>query len=348
VKSLTKNEKLLLYGLAKYPQLNDGQLSKKLRLKHSTVTSIRRRLRESGYFRIMKVPMLQNLGCEMLVVIYTNFNPVIPLEERIKVTKKTIEVFEEIFFSAGEQEKGFSLSMAKNYAQIGKINDIRTETFGKLNLLDGEYPREVVFPFEISKIPRFLDFSHALKNHFGIEEKDEKMEENYFEICEREHLSNMEKNVYWGLIKYPDLSDKAMAEKLSISRTTVSRLRKRFEGKKLMKKMIMPNLKKLGFEILAFYHIKLNPAIDMENMENRILNSDSVIFMARRKFEIVLLSIYANYDEYKADKTKKMQFLKENGVIAENPLIRTYSLNKMAVIKDFDFAPIVKKLLIEK
>ena len=104
---LTNKEKLMLYGLAKYPKLTDKSLSEKLGLKHSTVTSIRRRLRENEYFRTLNIPRLQNMGCKMLVVIYTNFSPLIPLEERVKIKGKTIEVFDEIFFSTGEQDKGF-------------------------------------------------------------------------------------------------------------------------------------------------------------------------------------------------------------------------------------------------
>ena len=156
---LTKKEKLMLYGLAKYPQLTDKELSDKLDLKHSTVTSIRHRLKESEYLRKLIIPKIQSLGCEMLVVIYTHFSPLIPLLERIEITGKTIEVFDEIFLSVGEQDKGFSLSLSKDYATIGRINDIRTQTFGGRGLLEEEYPNTVVFPFEISKIYRFFDFS---------------------------------------------------------------------------------------------------------------------------------------------------------------------------------------------
>ena len=86
-----------------------------LNLKHSTITSIRHRLKENDYFRKLMIPKLQSLGCEMLVVIYTNFSPLIPLFERVEITGETIEVFEEIFFSVGEQDKGFSLSISKDY-----------------------------------------------------------------------------------------------------------------------------------------------------------------------------------------------------------------------------------------
>ena len=121
---LTKKEKLMLYGLAKYPQLTDKELSEKLGLKHSTITSIRHRLKENEYLRKLIIPKLQSMGCEMLVAIYTNFSPLIPLLERIEITGKTIEVFDEIFFSVGEQDKGFSLSLSQFASNSGSCEGL--------------------------------------------------------------------------------------------------------------------------------------------------------------------------------------------------------------------------------
>ena len=45
---LTAKEKLVLFGLVKYPEMTDKELSKKLSLKHSAVTSIRLRLKKNG------------------------------------------------------------------------------------------------------------------------------------------------------------------------------------------------------------------------------------------------------------------------------------------------------------
>jgi len=207
----------------------------------------------------------------MLVAIYTNFSPLISLGERVEITGEAIEVFDEIFFSVGEQDKGFSLSLAQDYASIGRINDIRTQTFGGRGLLEDEYPNMVVFPFEISKVYRFFDFK-------------------------------------W--IK-------------------------------------LPNLKSLGFEILSFLHIQFDPrnSPDIEKDEAAMLMGDSTVFMASRMFEAVIISVYSNYDDYNKDTTRIMQTLKENKWIAENPMIRTYSLHEMIFIKDFKFAPITRKVL---
>jgi hypothetical protein len=149
------------------------------------------------------------------------------------------------------------------------------------------------------------------------------------------------------LVKYPELSDGHLGKKLGISRHTVSRLRRDFEQKNLMKKSNLPNLRKLGFEILTFMHIQFDPRNppDMEKDEATVLMSESTIFMASRRFETVMLFVYSDYDAYKQDRNRIMQVLKENKWVTKDPLIRTYGLNTSIVIKDFIFAPIAKKIV---
>jgi DNA-binding MarR family transcriptional regulator len=345
---LAPNEKLLLYGLIKYPNVADKHLSEKLNVKHSTVTSIRHRLQENNYFKTLTIPRLQNLGCKMLVVIYTNFSPLYPLHERVKITGRTIEVFDEIFFSIGEQDKGFSLSLSKDYGTIGKINDIRTQTFGEHGLLEDKYPFMIVFPYEISKIYRFFDYAPLLKNNFSIALQSEETPPIHSTFHGDEHtFSDTEKNTYCMLVKHPGLSDREIGEKLGLSRHTISRLRRDFQQNNLIKNINLPDLKKLGFEILTFIHIRFDPKNppNMEKDEAKSLMSDSTILMASRMFEAFLLSVHVDYDDYQKDRTHIMQVLKENNWIAESPVFRTHSLSELIYIKDFKFAPIARKIL---
>lgn len=345
---LNDKEKLLMYGLVTYPHSTDKQLSEQLNLKHSTVTSIRHRLRKNEYFRSIIIPNLQSMGCKMLVTIYTDFSPLIPLDERVEITGRTIEVFDEIFLSVGDQDKGFSLSLSKDYASIGKINDIRTETFGGRGLLEDQYPNMVVFPFEISKIYRFFNFSHLLKESFDL---DFETEETFgsVEISNREdsNFSETEKSVYFMIVKYPELSDSSIGREIGISRHTVSRLKRRFRNENLIRRVTLPNLNKLNFEILTFFHIRFDPSNppDIERDESASLMSNSTILFASRMFESVMVSIHKNYDSYKRDRTNILQILKENKWIVENPIINSYSLNSLIFIKDFKFAPITGKIL---
>lgn len=345
---LTQKEKLVLYGITKYPSYSDKKLSETLNIKHSTVTSIRHRLKEREYYRNLIIPRLQNMGCQMLVVIYTSFNPLIPLHERVEITGKTIEVFEEIFLSVGEQDKGFSLSLSRDYTTIGRINDIRTQTFGSRGLLEKEYPNMVIFPFDISKVYRFFDFTPLLHNNFNIPVEEEKRVVNVaFRHTRGVSLSDTEKNVFCMIVSYPDMSNRDIGREIGVSRHTVSRLRRRFEGNNLIRRVCIPNLRKLGFEILAFYHVRFDPRNppSIENDESYVLMSDSTVFFATRQFEAVMLSVYSDYDDYKNDRTRIMHVLKGNRWVAEEPVIRTYGLNTLIFIKDFKFAPITHKIV---
>lgn len=342
--SLTPNEQRVLYGLVRYPSLNDSQLSAKIGVKLSTLTSIKRRLHEQHVFRQLLIPLLNRLGSELLAVIHSQFNPVIPLEERVSITKNTIEVFDEIFFSTGEQEKGFSISLAKNYTSIGRINDIRTETFGALGLLEKEYPSEVIFPFETSKIIRFFDFSRVIGSIFDFDDSP-KPDIDYFKMDSFYELSEKEKKVYAALVQYPIATTQQIGEHVGLSRHTVSRMKKKFFDLQLLKHLTIPDMRQLGFEILSFYHYQFSPGKAPRMDDIMHLDTPSTVFLAWRKYEIVMVSAYQTYQDYKEDKMKKIRFLKENDFISYNLLVRKYMFERMVFLKNFVFHPIANKII---
>lgn len=341
---LTNYEKKVLYGVVKYPNINGKKIAEKLNIKQSTVSVIRKKLKDEGYYKLLSVPMLQNFGAEMIVVIHTNFNPVIPLEERIEVTEVKIEAAGEIFFSMGEEDKGFSLSFTKDYTSIGKINDVRAKTFGKLGLLDKEYPKEVVFPFQISKVYRFFNFAPLIGKLFNIENTDEGT--NFFPIKDVK-MANREKKIFCKIVEHPEASLKEIADMLGITRQTVGKLKKKFIDDGCIKTIAIPDFNRLGLEILSFYHVIFDPrnSPDFEKDELKTLLNDEIIFFATRQFECVAISLHENYERYKMHKMFLLQRLKEKGWEPENYTIRTFSLNKARIIKDFTFAPIAKKIL---
>lgn len=342
-RSLTDLEKKVIHGLVSYPDLEEREIISLLDIRPSSFYSIRKRLLKQGLIRYLYIPMINRIGGEILAVIHTNFNPVIPLENRVKATRESIEVSEEIFLSIGEQDKGFSLSFSRNYTNIGRINDVRTEIFGKLMLLEKEYPLEVIFPFEISRINRFFEYSSVLSRFFGIEHVERG--NKWFDCTGKVEMNEKEKRVFLGLVENPSLPLTKLCRKVSVSMNTVTRLKREFVENDLLRRVVIPNLGKLGFEILAFYHIKYNPNRPPSADDLKKLEDDSIIFFANRKFESVIISVHPTYQDYKDRKMEKIRYLKEKNLIAFDPLIRKYMFNKMRVIKDFDFSPITRKLL---
>jgi len=179
-----------------------------------------------------------------------------------------------------------------------------------LEVLEKEYPTEVIFPFEISSIKRFLDFSPLIKNYFDIDgiqmDCDNKIN---FSGIDRIQLSEKEKEVYVAVVETPNATTQDIGKRVGLSRHTISRMKKKFFDQGLLNSITIPNLQKLGFEMLAFYHIKFNPAKAPSQKDIDYLNSSSTVFFARREFEMVLISAYPTYQDYKTDKIENSGFI---------------------------------------
>ncbi len=342
---LSSNEMRVLYHSFRRPLLNNRELAAEIGMNQSTLASIRQRLYNGGYYRTVRIPVMQNMGCELLVVIHTDFNAAIPLEQRIKTTKKMIEVFDEIFYSIGETNKGFSLSFAGNITATCKINDVRTETFARMNLLEGTLPTEAVFPFTISRMDRFMDFAPMLADAFGIDVAPEASRQ--FVPGDPADLAKTEKLVYLGLVENPEMTDTELGNTLPVSRHTVAAIRKRLESAGLVKTVLVPDLRKLGFKVICFYHIRYSTKKPLDlgkAVPPEVMNSNT-FFIASRKYETIMLSAYRDYDEAKMDSVRKVQYLKENGLIEVMPVIQEYSIANLAMIKDLQFGQITRKIL---
>ena len=356
-KPLTKNEDLVLFGLVKYPEKSDKELALLLKMKDSTLTSIKKRLEQNGYFSYLYIPQVNRLGAELLGIIFTSFNPVKKFEERIRITKENIEIADEIFYSVGAPEMGFSLSFTKNYTSFCEINEKRTSTFGKEGLLDKEFPNEVIFPFKISKIDEFFDYARILQQHFAASLKDidftsedegeEDKDNPMFSNSSRVDLNEKEKRVFVALVENPKATMQEIGENVELSRHTVARMKNKFfnPDNDLIRVKIIPNLKKIGFKLMVFYHLKFSPNNEISEESLQKINSPSTFFFAHRKFRAILISAYPDYTNYKEDKVRIFTYLKEKQILNYTPSPRKYVYNQMEIIKEFMFADITKKIL---
>ena len=310
------NEKKVLYSLVQYPNKSDKELSENLDLNVSTFTSIKKRLKSEGYYKQILVPDLKNMGCEFLGVIFSKFFFYYCHHFKSNLTRDTIEVADEIFLSIGDPEKGFSLSLNENYTNFVRINEKRTAVFGKAGLLEKEYPNEVIFPFPTSKTFEFFNYGKTLKKIFNLEKifdipkKSQKTEENsgkptknydFYEEKGKVNLKANEKKVFSCLINNPEATLQEIANKIDLTRHTVSRIKKGFFEKGLLKHLTIPNLKKIGYGLLVFYHFKFKPQNPPKDKHFEELNSDSTIYFVGKKFEAVMLSLYKDYDVYKQE-----------------------------------------------
>ncbi len=347
---LNKNEKLVLYGLIKHPLLNDRELSEKIKLKMTTVTAIKNRLKSNKYYYILRIPVLQNLGCELLMTSFIQYNPVKTEEERIETYNESFnDKLPEIVYSHTESDLGFSLGIAKNFTDMHQAIENIERVYREKDMIETTQQAYYFFPFENSLIFNFFDFAPIIKTTYNVKIKGE--EDTFPSEIPRTDLtklSNIEKRVLYGLIKYPDIPDSKIAEKINVTRQVVSKLKKSFETEGILKTLKIPNLKKLGFEILAVSHYRHNPKTSLEKRsENikKVLSDFPNILMITGNLESIMINVCRDFTQFQELKNKAHAHYKEHDLLIEKPEIMVFSIPNLKMMVEHTYAPLVKKIL---
>lgn len=99
-----------------------------------------------------------------------------------------------------------------------------------------------------------------------------------------------------GIMKHPHASDRAIAKIIGISQPTVTRMRRKFEEAGIYHYSVIPDLAKIGYEILAISQV---PIIDSEaNLKKKLLEDDKVIFAGRGIHGVAVMSKHTNFQDY--------------------------------------------------
>ena len=113
--ALSRNEKLTMFGLVRFPTFNDRVLAGEIKLKMSTVTAIRNRLKREGWFRTVRIPYLERLGGELLIVTSTRLNILKPREELLRTLREILGSMDDVFFALADTNHVIMFSKCRNY-----------------------------------------------------------------------------------------------------------------------------------------------------------------------------------------------------------------------------------------
>ncbi len=349
VRELSKNEKLVLWGLAKYPDLSDNEVYERVGLNKSTFSTIKKRLYEMGYYTLQRVPVLQHLGCELLTVSYAKLSRLITIDERLAITQKLWEKVPTAIFLASESDLDLVICVSKNITQLEHSCEEVTQLYKERKIFErGEFTT-ILFPFELTVILSLFEFAPLLERLYmlGLDE-DVKKNEMKFEKCKHREMSDIEKKIYCGLIKYPNLSDSDLADKISSTRYTVTKMKNEFYDEKLIKNNVLVNLNKLNLGILSLTHSKFNPKKSVSERKKcieLIQRIQTPIFNVTRKSESITLSAYENYEKFQRIHSRVTQFCIKHETLEGDPVQILLSIPLTNLVKNFTYLPLVKNIL---
>lgn len=364
MKNLSRTEKLAFMGLVTYPDDKDRDIADRMSLPNSTFASAKARLLESGLIQETYVPVFPKLGMELLATVYSDFNSSVGVEERIEHSRGSVEVYPEILFSLGESHRGFSISIARNVTRIMRISHERLGLLAKLNLLEIELPKEILFPFEISWVMRYFNLAPLIYRNFisedpgtikdvGLDEKDLYEKDRVLQVDPREMVKNLrdvdlskkQLEILFYTVKYPWLSSSKLSSRIPYSRHTISRVKEKLVEEGYLCSLRIPDLSKLDYSILALFNAHIEPGkpLTLETARDHHLLQDDTIFMVSRPRELIMLGAYKDYVQYNRGRSDFNQYLKINDFQRGLPIVRIHSLLETIWIKKFEYHPLLKE-----
>jgi len=345
---LTSKEKLVFYGISKWPELSDEDLSKKIDVKRPTVTAIRNKLLKERFYTLHNLPDLYKIGCELMVTRYGDFNPLTPWSKRAKYASKEPE----LFYRISTDTSRVSIVAARNFTEIKKYLDTAATRHGSHGFLTPYGVEHVFQPYGLTKRFVFFDFAPLLNKNFELGFSEKKELDYDFSEYKPANLSSTEKMVLYALVKYPEMKDKEIAEKISMTRQTVNNVRQKLFSTGLVKTVIFPDLNKLGFELVVLSHMTYTPESTVKKSKEcikEIVSEGSNYVIAYSDMESVKLSAFKNYTSFESTWDNIMSSYTKCGITVKNATIKLYPTcdirNHMMLRCD----PLVKKILnIEK
>jgi len=345
-RGLTANEKQVLYGLVRHPVLNDRELSELLSVKVSTVTAIRRRLRRAEYFVTRRIPMMNRLGWELLLggharLDLTQGSQVMP---RLRETLK--DRVPSLFHVAASADSLSFLAFARDYTGArGEVNELRQALDHAKLLGDGDV-RISAFPLSLSTIPAFFDYSHTLALAFDIDDRMTPRLDRA-KVGDLE-LTRKETEVLKGLVRYPELSDKALAARVKVSRQAVSKMRREFEAEGLLHTARLPNLRLLGFDLYISAFAHFNPSSTLKARTDafeKLLRSSTTFFLASDDAEAVVIGASRTYEQFSTLRSSLTKHFQERGHLGGDPEVYVGLTSTTEILRNCEFGPLVQSLM---
>lgn len=158
---LTRKEKQALYGLVRFPDMNDGEIAGEVGLSRQGFANMRKRFMEVGLISRRNLLDLKSLGIDILAISHSRFNPRAPLKERKNGIKKIMETTPMFIMISGSFESlmvgGFT-----DYEHLSSVKHNALKIYKEHDFLRDE-PEIVMIPMQSARLLKELDFSGVIE-----------------------------------------------------------------------------------------------------------------------------------------------------------------------------------------
>ncbi|HPM26319.1 MAG TPA: Lrp/AsnC family transcriptional regulator, partial [Methanothrix sp.] len=258
---LTSKERLVLYGLARYPGLSDIDLASNIGVDRSTIFKSKRKFRDWKLIKLLNVPSGEAVGAEILTSVFVKYSPTAPFEVRrlSPPYQKWLSHPNCVSHTATDTD-----SVSIFYSR--SLTDFR------LNfdpIIDEYHHNDFVediqyfhYPFQVSSYT--ADAALAVDGLFDLSRSDLPVQvmPPKEALNDEGRLTEKDKLTLYAFVKYPMLSDLELSRRTGISRPTISGKRTKFFQSGLLSREAYVDWQKICCELMSFYQVKIRHGHD--------------------------------------------------------------------------------------
>jgi DNA-binding Lrp family transcriptional regulator len=342
---LTSKERLVLYGLARYPGLSDIDLAVKIGVDRSTIFKSKRKFREWEMVQLLNVPTGMGVGAEMMTAVFAAYKPNATAEVRGNVPglKEWVDHPHCVFHSATDTDS-VSMIYSKSFTDFKRIFHPVIDDYRDAGVV--EEIRCHHYPFALTRVS--WDSALAVDNTFNLGRTDLQEEPPIEEVfTDSVKLTEKDKLALHAFVKHPTLSDLELSRRTGISRPTISGKRNKFFESGLLSRQANVNWNKIGCELMIFYQINVRPKAtseDMMEVYSSFRRIGAAVYSYIQPGEIFGSFLSQCYVEMKERMDQEVKGLSEAGLITQRP---SYVIMPLRDLKErkIDYAPMVKSML---
>ncbi len=337
---LTSKEKLVLYGLTRYPGLSDIDLASSIDVDRSTIFKSKRKFRDWQLIKLLNVPAGGAIGAEILSVVFMRFSP--GIDGRESLSEWTMSP--SCVCCAATSTDAFSLVYSRNLTEFRKRSESILSRYRQRGVLEDF--RCVHLCVELASYQ--YNVPAAVSEIFGLERKDVQPSPVSLMPADASRMSEKDRLTLYAFVRYPTLSDLELSKRTGISRPTISGKRSRFFDANILLREAHVEWQRICCELMCFYHLRIRQDVSSHDAGSLLGMMGSQLFYYMQPGDICGAMLSSSFSDLKDGIDAFVNSAFERDLMDTKPHIVIMPLRAMRVMK-LDYAPAVAEMLgIEK
>lgn len=161
------------------------------------------------------------------------------------------------------------------------------------------------------------------------------------------NLTKNEERVLFGMVKYPNKSDKFLARYLKMKDSTVNYCRNQLEKQNMFQVVYLPILNRLGFELLCINFAEYNLKITLNKRKNVIAKdikiADDIFLRIADPEKEFSISFNKNYSEFFNNTQTRLEKMGELCILRKIPENVIFPINYSVIYNYFDYSGLLQQ-----